>query len=58
MNIRKIKKGQKVWIIGESEYPEQLAVFQIDENEVWLENGNPYKPGEIWSSKNLCGKAN
>ncbi len=59
MKITTLKTGQEVWIHnGEFPVKEKVDVIDLKSNEVWLSDGNPYNPSEIYSTEYNCKKNN
>jgi hypothetical protein len=56
MIIKRLKIGQKVWIMCEFAIQETIQYIDLIKNEVWLSNGHPYEPNELYSSEQKCKK--
>lgn len=59
MKIERLKIGQYVWFHN-GEFPVKECVIEIciEDNEVWLTDGNGHDPKEIYSTESKCKKEN
>lgn len=58
MSIKRLKIGQKVWFMREFPICETIVEIDLDENEVWLSDGNSHSPQSLYSSEYKCKKDN
>ncbi len=58
MKIERLKVGQKVWVM--KEFPEEMKidVIDVEDNEVWCDDGWNYSVNHIYCSEARCKKAN